>query len=272
MSNASSKPKKATSLAPATQAETKEQPLYGWKVSSAIILILISFIVLPIIAQIVVSSVPSFMGWSTDRGDQWAQHSAFGNFLYVLLAEFLTAGLLIWFIRHKKRPFRQVVGLNRPHWKYILYGLAGVLCYFGIFIVTLTAINAIIPIDTSKEQAIGFEKGIGGADLWLAFASLVILPPIVEEMVFRGFFYGTLRARNISMPWAVAITSLSFATLHLFGSGDGSLLWIAFIDTFVLSIVLCYLRETTGSIWPTILVHALKNGFVFVNLFILGTT
>ena len=266
MSNASSNQKKPL---PAT---VTKQPVYNWKIPTAIILILTCFILLPIIAQIVVSSIPSLLGWSTDHADQWTQHSAFGNFLYVLLAESLTAGLLLWFIRRKKRHLSQVVALNRPQWRYILYGLAGVLCYFGIFIVVLTIVNTIVPIDTSKEQAIGFDKGIGGSDLFLAFTSLVILPPVVEEMVFRGFFYGTLRARKMSMPWAIGITSLFFATLHLFGSGDGSLLWIAFVDTFVLSIVLCYLREITGSIWPTILVHALKNGFVFVNLFILGTT
>lgn len=243
---------------------------YPWGIFGAFLLILGSFILLPIISQLVVSLVPYFAGWDTVRSEHWTNNSAFANFLYVLVVEALTVGSILGFIRLKKQRFIETVGLRWPRWRHVGYALAGIVAYFGLFAIVLTVIGELLPIDTSKEQAIGFERGIGGLDLALAFVSLVVLPPIVEEIVFRGFLFGTLRGRGVALAPAVIVTSVFFGALHLFGSGDGSLLWIAFIDTFVLSIVLCYMREKTGDIWASILIHALKNSFVFVNLFVIN--
>jgi membrane protease YdiL (CAAX protease family) len=187
------------------------------------------------------------------------------------MVEAMTLSLLAWFVvKRKKTSFWRAVALRRPRGSDIGYALLGVLAYVMLFILAITIVSALLPIDTEKEQAIGFEKGIGGIDLLLAFISLAVLPPIAEEIIFRGFFFGTLRSRNVRLSLAILITSLVFGTLHLFGAGDGSLLWIAFFDTFILSLALCYVREKTGSIWATIIMHALKNTFVFVNLFIIG--
>ena len=67
---------------------------------------------------------------------------------------------------------------------------------------------------------------------------------------------------------AAIITSLMFAVGHLqFGSG-APLLWVAALDTFVLSLVLCYIREKTDSLWPGIFIHAIKNALAFSVLFL----
>ena len=102
----------------------------------------------------------------------------------------------------------------------------------------------------------------------LTFVSLVVLPPLAEETVFRGFVYTGIRRRFPFLLSAV-ITSVLFAIPHLqFGEG-APLLWVAALDTFVLSLVLCYVRERTNSLWPGILIHALKNGIAFVALFLI---
>jgi membrane protease YdiL (CAAX protease family) len=109
------------------------------------------------------------------------------------------------------------------------------------------------------------------AQLTLTFISLVILPPLVEETLMRGYLYGSLR-KNMSKIGAALVTSIIFASAHLeFGSG-APLLWIAALDTFVLSLFLVYLREKTGSLWAGMLVHALKNGIAFASLFIFHLT
>jgi membrane protease YdiL (CAAX protease family) len=60
-----------------------------------------------------------------------------------------------------------------------------------------------------------------------------------------------------------------FAVAHLqFGSG-APLLWIAAIDTFVLSLFLIYLKDKTDSLWAPILLHMLKNFIAFMALFVL---
>ena len=69
--------------------------------------------------------------------------------------------------------------------------------------------------------------------------------------------------------WAIIITSLIFASPHLLESGSGGLLWIAGIDTFVLSLVLCWVREKTGRLYAGMGIHALKNTVAFISLFLL---
>jgi membrane protease YdiL (CAAX protease family) len=62
---------------------------------------------------------------------------------------------------------------------------------------------------------------------------------------------------------------LLFAAAHLQWGSGAPLLWVAAIDTFVLSMVLSTLREKTGSLWSAIGLHAIKNGVAFTLLFVL---
>ena len=96
----------------------------------------------------------------------------------------------------------------------------------------------------------------------------MILPPIVEEIIFRGFLYGGLRKANNVVTSAI-VTSVIFGYLHSSQAVDDSILWVATIDTFIMSLVLCYLREKSGSILPGVGVHAVKNGIAFIAIFIL---
>lgn len=240
-----------------------------WSPVTAFAFVLVSFVVLPVVAGVMVSYIPTLLGWDSIRADEWLLNSPVSTFLYVLLSETLTLTMLAWFIAYRKASFKEIMALKRFTVRDIGYGLGGTVVYFLLFAVTITIVQELLPVNTSQEQALGFEKDVAGAGLVLAFISLVVLPPLVEELVFRGFFYGTLRSNNISFLWSTIVTSTIFGALHLFGAADGQLLWIAFIDTFVLSLVLCYVREKSGSIWSSVVIHALKNGFVFVNLFII---
>jgi membrane protease YdiL (CAAX protease family) len=160
------------------------------------------------------------------------------------------------------------VGLRKLHWKDAGYALFGVILYLAAYSLTLNLTNAFFHVNTSQEQSIGFSGASGFWPLALTAISLVVLPPLVEEVVFRGFLYGGLRKR-LTPVFAALITSAVFAFPHALESSDGSLLWVAAIDTFTLSLVLCYLREKTGAIYAGMGVHAIKNGLAFVTIFIL---
>lgn len=245
------------------------QPRLPWGPVAAVLMVLFGFLVVPVAASVIVAVIPGLFSKNSIAADEWLLNSPTANFLYVLLAESMSIGALAWFISYKKRSFRQVVALRRWRWRDVGYALLAWVIYMALFVVVLGILQHFLPIDTNQQQDLGFQKGIGGIGLVMAFVSLVVLPPLVEEIVFRGFFFGTLRSSKLPFIGASLITSIIFASLHLFGSASGGLLWIAFIDTFVLSMVLCYLRERTDSIAACILLHALKNGTVFISLFVL---
>jgi membrane protease YdiL (CAAX protease family) len=149
------------------------------------------------------------------------------------------------------------------------YALAGFGAYFIIYaLLVFNIMSQLFPqIDTDQKQELGFSTSLAGPELIFVFFSLVILPPLVEELLVRGFLYTGLRSK-LPVIYAAVITSIVFAAAHLqWGSGN-ALLWTAAADTFVLSMVLIWLRQKTGSLWPGIGAHFIKNGIAFLALFI----
>lgn len=87
--------------------------------------------------------------------------------------------------------------------------------------------------------------------LSLMAVAAVIVAPICEEIVFRGYLYAF--AKKYTGPWiAAACSGLIFAAAH------GSL--AALLPLFIFGIVLALLYEKTGSIWAPIAVHFCFNG------------
>ena len=109
-----------------------------------------------------------------------------------------------------------------------------------------------------KEQDLGFSDATASWEIALAFIALVIIAPIVEELLFRGFLFKQLRK---SWPfWISAIvSSLLFGLAHLQINVG--------IDTFALALVLAFLYEKTSSIVSSIGLHMLKNLIAFTFLF-----
>jgi membrane protease YdiL (CAAX protease family) len=65
----------------------------------------------------------------------------------------------------------------------------------------------------------------------------------------------------------MVVTSLLFGMAHLQSGENASLIWSAALDTFVLSLILVYLRETTGALYAGVLVHSLNNLIAFIGHF-----
>lgn len=113
--------------------------------------------------------------------------------------------------------------------------------------------------DANQEQNVGFGYFITTSDRIFAMLAIVFIAPIVEEIIMRGWLYGKLRDK-FKIPLAIFLTSILFAVLH------GQL--NVGITVFVLSVVLCGLREITGTIWSGMLLHILSNGIAFYILYI----
>jgi uncharacterized protein len=214
-----------------------------------------------ILAGIMLSFYPLVKGWSSGQSETWLTNSVAAQFLFVLLTEVYAVWIVIWLINKAKVAWQRI-GLVRPVLRDIGFALLGYLVYFAAYLLIIVLINRFSLIDLEQEQQIGFEGSKSRTDIMMVFASLVILPPLAEEIMFRGFLFSSLRTK-LNFMRAAAVTSVLFGLVHLqFGSG-APLLWAAALDTFVLSAVLCYLRERSASLWPCILLHAIKNGIAF---------
>lgn len=232
-------------------------PAVSWGPLSAIVVTVLTFFGAQMLAAVIVAG---FLG---SDNPEWLEDIS-GQFYFVLLSDGLIL-LAIWaFLRRRRAGLDQLGFARRPIWRDVGLAVLGYLAYFGLLIAALSIAGGLTDINLDQKQELGFDKLLSSADKIMALVSLVLLPPIVEELVFRGFVFGGLR-KKMNFWWATVITSLLFAGPHLLASSDG-LLWVAGIDTLILSLVLCYLRETTGALWAPMIVHAVKNSVAFVFL------
>jgi hypothetical protein len=113
----------------------------------------------------------------------------------------------------------------------------------------------------SPEQTTAQDIGADESQLALIAAGVlfVVVAPIAEEFFFRGFFYGTLRTR-MSAGWAAVICGTIFGAIHA-STGIEAVPALA-----VLGIVLCLVREKTGSLYPCIAIHAFNNTLAYLSL------
>ena len=86
---------------------------------------------------------------------------------------------------------------------------------------------------------------------------IIIVAPIIEEIVFRGLFYKTLK-NFIPFVQASIISSLIFAIIH------ENILSLTIL--FLLSLYLTWIYERTNSILYSILTHSIFN---FLNLLLI---
>jgi membrane protease YdiL (CAAX protease family) len=144
----------------------------------------------------------------------------------------------------------QYLGLTWPKRGELLFGLAATVAMIvaGNVLSWLLGRNLVTPFQTD----IYITASTAGWLLWLLIA-VVILTPIGEEVLFRGFlFRGWLRAPRDAWPVIVA-TSLLWAIIHL--QYD----WYVIAQIFVFGLLFGWLRWASGSTILTILLHALIN-------------
>ena len=157
---------------------------------------------------------------------------------------------------------RKGLGLNElPTWTDI--GLAPVAFIVSLILAAgLVALFSLFPwFNAEQTQNLGFSTFIMGWDRIVSFITLLLVAPIAEEIIFRGWLYGKIREKWGMLP-SILVVSTLFGLVHF--------QWNVGVNVFALSIVLCGLREITGTVYAGILTHMLKNGVAFYLLYVLG--
>ena len=166
----------------------------------------------------------------------------------------------------KKKPSRKDLGLDGLiTWTDILLAPAGFLAYLLLAAGLVTLFSNFSFFDATQTQELGYRL-ITGFDRIVAFFALCVVAPIAEEIIFRGWLYDKLR-RLIPGKYLSLLLSI-FLVSALFGLMHGQ--WNVGVNVFAMSIVLCALREITGTTYAGILLHIFKNTIAFMLVYILG--
>ncbi len=222
-----------------------------------------------VIGGLILSIYPALHHWSASQTDNWLTNSVNAQFIYGILADGLIVAGVAWLMKLFHWQW-SMIGLSKPKVRHILYGIIAAVPYYILYIIVVIIISALIPaIKVNQTQQIGYNSVHGFIPLLLAFVGLVVVPPLAEEIATRGFLYTGLRKWLPKVASAFIVSAL-FGAAHLAEGGSAGPLWIGAIDTFILSLVLVYLRVKTGNLWAGITLHAIKNGIAFISLFIVA--
>ena len=194
----------------------------------------------------------------------WPVQTALGALCLRLLVYVVMVGLLLFAaakLDKRRGKMAELCGMGRMM-SFLDIGLAiaGTVVYILLTLLTQYVLRQMPWYDASQLQQLGVSTHLYGVELVAAYVVLVIATPFFEELIFRGILYGQLR-RTLLPAWATAL-----AVSILFGLAHGQ--WNVGVDVFCLSLVACFLRERTGTIWPGVVIHTIKNGVAFWFIFV----
>jgi membrane protease YdiL (CAAX protease family) len=213
-------------------------------------------------AQLIVVAILWVMEWLRVPLDSFVNgavsQTVIATVVY-LLTILIAVGVpyLIW----RRRISLETLGLGRlVSWSDIGLAPLAFIAYSLLTTLVLMVVTQVIPgFPADQAQDTGFSAFGSRLDNLLAFVTLVVLAPLAEETLFRGYLYGKLKG-YVPAIFAALATSILFGVVHM--------QWNVGIDVFVLSLVLCGLRSLTGSIWAGVLVHMIKNAIAYYLLFV----
>lgn len=169
--------------------------------------------------------------------------------------QFFLAGLVTVMVLGRVRPYLWL-GLKWQNWLSVLWIAPATLIimwaiFAGLYVVGYHAFIESLGVEMVQDTVELFQKNQDTDLLVMMAFTAVIVAPLCEEVVFRGYIYPTLKKFNGAWVGAL-VSALVFSAAH------GSL--SALLPLFIFGLVLVFLYEWTGSIWAPIAAHFLFNG------------
>lgn len=169
----------------------------------------------------------------------------------------LSLGVMALVLRGYRAKPRDI-GIAKPSLSHLGKAAVCFLVYIAASLLVANIAQHIPGFNQNQSQDLGYVSP-HGADLIAGFVQLLIITPLAEETIFRGFMFAGIRRHAPFWLTAIVVSAL-------FGLAHGQ--WNVGLDVSVMSLVSCYLRERSGSLWPSIFLHMLKNGVAFYLLYL----
>jgi len=153
-------------------------------------------------------------------------------------------------------PVGEYLGLVRPAVRPALIAIAVMI----VFLLAYDALTYLLGRDVvTPFQVDTYRTARDGGTLPLLWLTFVIVAPVAEEIMFRGFlFRGWVRSEQSAIPGILIISAL-FAAIHV--QYD----WFGMLQVFFIGLLLAIARWRSGSTLLTILMHVLINFWATVQ-------
>lgn len=150
----------------------------------------------------------------------------------------------------------KLIGIRTILWTILFTILILPVTYYLNMVSQLFVPNAVNETVSYFATTVG--QDIWAKPLWLNILYIAILPPVIEEFIFRGALFQGFRN--------CGLFKTAFFTALMFGLAHGNL--NQFMYAFAIGMFLAYLVEASGSVFASMLAHTLINGTTVVLVFL----
>jgi membrane protease YdiL (CAAX protease family) len=175
-----------------------------------------------------------------------------GVFAVILLQNSTFVAWSWWRIADNQR---ERLGVTITDWpRVVIYSIIGVPLVLASNIVVGVVF---VLLGLRQNQTAGYPLIAGDYVGQLVFLiAAAVIAPLGEELLFRGYFWERLRQLG-GVYGAIIGSALIFAVGHSLSASQGAIVLV--MQTFVMGIVLAWLRHASGSIWAGWVAHSVNN-------------
>jgi len=166
----------------------------------------------------------------------------------------ISAGLLVLVVLQNILPKEEIKQLLSFENSISTWKLIGWVLLLDIFVVLPlhAAFTHLVFPDAEQQEVINLFKESSGFSLIILALTVSVFTPFAEEFLFRGFIL-TMLLKRFSPMASIVISSFIFSIAHE---------PIAMALAFGGGCLYGWIRVKTGSIYPSMIAHAIWNGFI----------
>ncbi|MFQ3630094.1 lysostaphin resistance A-like protein [Roseiflexus sp.] len=190
-----------------------------------------------------------------------------GMVALLLVQNLVFIGVAVVRVRVLRREPLSVLGFSAPHpLRLTLLGIG-----LGLLALMLNGIVGALFVSSGirQNQAALYPLFPGDfAGQALFFIGAAVLAPIGEEVLFRGYLFGSLRRlagdSRTGIMIAYGVSAMVFALSHSLAATEG--LVGLLVPSFLIGLVFAWGFDRSGSLIPAIVAHAINNGVALAAL------
>jgi membrane protease YdiL (CAAX protease family) len=175
--------------------------------------------------------------------------------LATLLSTPATLGLIAFLVKVRGYPARDYLALFQPTWRSVLIASGGMV----ILLVAIDLTSYLLGRPLVPVVMVDVYRTAWLPALLLAF---IVLAPLAEETLFRGFLYQGIAATRAGPIVAIIVSTLAFALIHI--QYD----WYGVLGVAAIGLYLGVVRFRAGSLLLTMLIHAVGNLLATLELIV----
>lgn len=177
--------------------------------------------------------------------------------IYELFFEVLyliPAFAVIFIFRDKSEPLWSQLGYRKIRVTTVL-----MVILYSILLLPIGNLASSISMVFTENIVVTGSEVLLKQPFWISFLGVAIIPPLIEEFIFRGIVYKGYRSSGRRRA-AVFLSAFLFGLFHMNLN--------QFIYAFIIGILLALVVEATGSIWSSVICHLIFNAESVITMYL----